>query len=62
MRLGMRRKRDRCIYESGERQESMQHGWFLERLIVIEAKLAIESVAKLAAGAEVASKKEVTSD
>jgi hypothetical protein len=28
----------------------MQHGGFLERLIVIGAKLAIESVAKLAAG------------
>jgi hypothetical protein len=31
----MRRKRDRYIYESGKRQESMQHGWFLGRLIVI---------------------------
>jgi hypothetical protein len=29
--------------------------WFLERLIVSDAKLAIESVAKLAAGMEVSS-------
>ena len=50
------------VVESGKRQESIQHGLFLERLIVVAAKLAIESVAKLAAGAEVASKKEVTGD
>jgi hypothetical protein len=35
LRLGVRRKRDTYIYESGKRQESMQHGWFLGRLIVI---------------------------
>jgi len=29
----------------------VQHGWFLKGLIVIGSKLAIESVAKLAAGA-----------
>ena len=43
-------------------KKAMQHGWFLGRLTSSEAKLAIESVAKLAAGAEVSSKKEVTSD
>jgi hypothetical protein len=40
LRLGMRRKRDRYIYESGKRQESMQHGLFLERLIVIASQLS----------------------
>src|SRR5688572_13924030 len=38
LRLGMRRKRDRYTNESGKRQESMQHGWFLERLIVIASQ------------------------
>src|ERR1044072_2471724 len=41
------------VVESGKRQESIQHGWLLERLIVVGTKLAIEAVAKLAAGAEV---------
>jgi hypothetical protein len=39
LRLGMRRKRDRYIkYKSGKRQESVQHGWFLGRLMVIGSR------------------------
>jgi hypothetical protein len=55
-------KRDRYINKSGKRQESLQHGWFLGRFTSSEAKLPIESVAKLAAGAEVASKTRHVSD
>jgi hypothetical protein len=62
LRLGMRRKRDGYIYESGKRQESMQHGWLLERLIVIESQASNRACRETCGRRGSSSDKEVTGD